>query len=152
MNLLKDTSRPVIEILLVEDNPADVRLTREVLAEGSMLTNLSVVGDGDDALAYLRAQGRFADRVRPRLILLDLNLPRRDGRDVLAIIKNDPDLSRIPVVVLTTSKSSDDIYESYQLHANCYIPKPVDLQEFHAVIRTIEQFWLRTAMLPNGSH
>ncbi len=131
-----------VHVLLVEDNPADVRLTREVLAEGRIVNTLHVVGDGEQAMDFLRRKGPYASTPRPHLILLDLNLPRRDGREVLAEIKSDPDLMVIPVVVLTTSRSDRDILESYSLHANCYISKPVDLLQFMDVIRSIEDFWL----------
>ena len=131
-----------VHVLLVEDNPADVRLTREVLAEGRIVNTLHVVGDGEQAMDFLRRKGAYASTPRPHLILLDLNLPRRDGREVLAEIKSDPDLMVIPVVVLTTSRSDRDILESYSLHANCYISKPVDLLQFMDVIRSIEDFWL----------
>lgn len=131
-----------VHVLLVEDNPADVRLTREVLAEGRIVNTLHVVGDGEQAMDFLRRKGGYASMPRPHLILLDLNLPRRDGREVLAEIKSDPDLKVIPVVVLTTSRSDRDVLESYSLHANCYISKPVDLLQFMDVIRSIEDFWL----------
>ncbi|HYE99933.1 MAG TPA: response regulator [Planctomycetota bacterium] len=138
-----------IEILLVEDNPGDVRLTREVLKETKVRNALHVVGDGVEALAYLRRQGSHAKASRPDLILLDLNLPRKSGREVLADIKNDPDLRRIPVVVLTTSKAERDIVSSYDLHANCYIMKPVDLEQFITVVKAIEGFWLTIVKLPS---
>jgi two-component system, chemotaxis family, response regulator Rcp1 len=138
-----------IEILLVEDNPGDVRLTIEGLNEGKVRNNLHVARDGVEALDFLRRQGRFPDAVRPDLILLDLNLPRMDGREVLAEIKSDPDLKTIPVVVLTTSRAEQDILHSYQLQANCYITKPVDLEQFITVVRSIEDFWLTIVTLPN---
>jgi len=138
-----------IEILLVEDNPGDVRLTIEGLNEGKVRNNLHVARDGVEALEFLRRQGRFADAVRPDLILLDLNLPRMDGREVLAEIKSDADLKTIPVVVLTTSRAEQDILHSYQLQANCYITKPVDLEQFITVVRSIEDFWLTIVTLPN---
>jgi two-component system, chemotaxis family, response regulator Rcp1 len=137
-----------IEILLVEDNPADVRLTREVLEDGKLPTRLSVVGDGEEAMAFLRNQGRYAQSPRPQLVLLDLNLPRKDGREVLSELKADPALCRIPVIVLTTSAAESDIQRSYDLHANCVITKPVDLNEFFTVVRMIESFWLATVRLP----
>ena len=124
-----------IEILLVEDNPGDARLTREALKEGKVLNNLQVTQDGVEALAYLRRQGKYANQIRPDIILLDLNLPKKDGREVLAEIKADPNLRRIPVVILTTSKSEEDIIKSYDLHANCYITKPVDLDQLFSVLR-----------------
>jgi CheY-like chemotaxis protein len=138
-----------IEILLVEDNPGDVRLTIEGLNEGKVRNNLHVARDGVEALDFLRRRGRFPDAVRPDLILLDLNLPRMDGREVLAEIKSDPDLKTIPVVVLTTSRAEQDILHSYQLQANCYITKPVDLEQFITVVRSIEDFWLTIVTLPN---
>ena len=144
-------ARPV-NILLVEDNPGDVRLTQEGLKESKVLNNLRVVGDGVEALAFLRRQGQYADAFRPDMILLDLNLPREDGREVLAEIKTDPDLKRIPVVVLTTSRAEEDILRSYDLHANCYITKPVDLEQFIKVVHAIEEFWVTIVTLPSGSN
>jgi CheY-like chemotaxis protein len=138
----------VIEILLVEDNPGDARLTIEALKEGKVLNNLNVVSDGVEALAYLRRQGTYAQAAKPDLILLDLNLPRMDGRQVLAEIKTDPSLMTIPVVVLTTSASEDDIARAYGSHANCYITKPVDLDQFLRVVQSIETFWLSLVKLP----
>lgn len=136
-----------IEILLVEDNPGDVRLTQEALRESKVLNNLTVAKDGVEALEMLRCEGPFAAQPRPDLILLDLNLPRKDGREVLAEIKDDPNLRRIPVVVLTTSKAESDVFRAYDLHANCYIVKPVDLDQFFEVVRTIEGFWLSIVKL-----
>jgi CheY-like chemotaxis protein len=136
------------EILLVEDNPGDVRLTRETLKEGKIHTHLSVAGDGEEALAFLRRQGPHEAAVRPDLILLDLNLPRKSGREVLAEIKADEHLRRIPVVVLTSSQAERDIAESYDLCANCYVTKPVDLDQFIKVVRSIEDFWLTVVKLP----
>jgi chemotaxis family two-component system response regulator Rcp1 len=138
----------MINILLVEDNPADVRLTVEALKECKMLNKLSVVTDGEEAMAFIRQKGRYADMPRPDLILLDLNLPRKDGREVLLEIKEDPDLKKIPVVVLTTSKAEKDILASYLNHANCYITKPVDLEQFVTVVKSIEDFWLTIVKLP----
>lgn len=138
-----------IEILLVEDNPADVRLTREHFKESKIANRLHVVDDGVDAMALLRRAGRYADAVRPDLILLDLNLPKKDGREVLKEIKDDPDLRRIPVVVLTISKAEEDILRTYDLHANCYITKPIDLKQFVKVVRAIEDFWLSIVKLPS---
>jgi CheY-like chemotaxis protein len=138
-----------IEILLVEDNAADVRLTEEALKEGKVRNNLHVARDGMEALEFLRRQGKFKDATRPDLILLDLNLPRRDGREVLAEIKNDADLKLIPVVVLTTSSAEADILKSYKLHANCYITKPVDLEQFVNVVKSIDDFWLTVVRLPS---
>jgi len=140
-----------IEILLVEDNPGDVRLTQEALKENKVLNNLHVVEDGVEAMAFLHRDGKYADAVRPDLILLDLNLPRKDGREVLAEIKTDDNLKRIPVVVLTISGAEEDILKSYNLHANCYITKPVDLDQFIKVVKSIEDFWLTIVKLPpNG--
>lgn len=137
-----------IEILLVEDNPGDVRLTKEALKEAKVINNLNVIKDGMEALAYLRKEGPYAAAPRPHLILLDLNLPKRDGREVLATIKADEALKRIPVVVLTTSQDERDVLKSYNLHANCYITKPVDLDQFIRVVRSIEDFWLGIVVLP----
>jgi CheY-like chemotaxis protein len=138
-----------IEILLVEDNEGDVRLTREVLKDGRIRNELNVVGDGAEAMAFLRREGEFADAKAQDLILLDLNLPKMDGREVLAEIKADPELRRIPVVVLTTSSSEVDVLSAYDLHANCYITKPVDLDQFVRVVRSIEDFWLTIVKLPH---
>ena len=137
-----------IEILLVEDNPGDVRLTQEALGEAKVRNNLAVARDGVEALAYLRRETPFRDAIRPDLVLLDLNLPLKDGREVLAEIKADPELRRLPVVVLTTSTAEKDILESYNLHANCYISKPVDLEQFVAIVASIEDFWLTIVKLP----
>jgi CheY-like chemotaxis protein len=137
-----------VEILLVEDNPADARLTREVFEGGRLTTHLNVVADGEEALAFLRREGPYAESPRPKLVLLDLNLPRKDGREVLQELKSDPTLSRIPVIVLTTSAAEADILHSYDLQANCFITKPLDLDEFFDVVRAIEDFWLTTARLP----
>ena len=138
-----------IEILLVEDNPGDVRLTQEALGEAKVRNNLAVARDGVEALAYLRRESPFENSVRPDLFLLDLNLPRKDGREVLAEIKSDPDLRRLPVVVLTTSTAEKDILESYNLYANCYINKPVDLDQFVSIVSSIEDFWLTIVKLPS---
>jgi len=137
-----------IEILLVEDNPGDVRLTREAMKEGKINNCLNVVNDGEQAMAYLRREGRFADAKRPDLILLDLNLPRKDGREVLAEIKVDPELKSIPVVVLTTSSAEMDVQRAYNLHANCYITKPVDFNQFMSVVQQIDDFWVNLVTLP----
>ncbi|MEW6324939.1 MAG: response regulator [Nitrospirota bacterium] len=137
-----------IELLLVEDNPGDVRLTREALKENKIRNNLHVVVDGMEAMAFLRRDGKYREAVRPDLILLDLNLPKKNGREVLADIKGDEQLKRIPVVVLTTSQAEQDIVRSYNLHANCYITKPVDLDQFIGVIKEIEGFWLTVVKLP----
>lgn len=139
-----------VEILLVEDNPGDVRLTREALTEGKVYSNLHWAKDGVEALEFLRRQGKFADVPRPDIILLDLNLPKKDGREVLFEIKNDDDLKRIPVVILTTSKAEEDVLRSYELHANCYVTKPVDLEKFIVVVQSIDRFWLTVVTLPNG--
>lgn len=137
-----------IEILLVEDNPGEIRLTREVMKEGKVLNQLNVVMDGVEAMAYLRNEGEYKDATRPDLLLLDLNLPKKNGREVLKEIKEDPDLKRIPVVVLTISRDERDILKSYDLHANCYITKPVDLQQFISVVKAVEDFWLTVVKLP----
>jgi len=142
------TSLP-IEILLVEDNPGDARLTLEAFKEGKVINNFRVVTDGVEALAYLRREGHYAQAPQPDLILLDLNLPRKDGREVLAEIKNDEYLKRIPVVVLTTSAAEEDIARAYGAHANCYITKPVELDQFLRVVQSIESFWLSLVRLPN---
>jgi two-component system, chemotaxis family, response regulator Rcp1 len=136
------------EILLVEDNPGDVRLSRETLKDFKVLNHLSVVGDGVEAMAYLRREGKYVHASRPDLILLDLNLPRKDGREVLTEIKVDEHLKRIPVVILTTSSAEQDILNTYEHHANCYIKKPVDLDQFSAVVKSIEEFWFTTVQLP----
>jgi two-component system, chemotaxis family, response regulator Rcp1 len=140
-------ARP-IEILLIEDSPADVRLTREALRDAKVRNNLHVVGDGDEAMEFLEQRDRHAAAIRPDLILLDLNLPRKSGREVLEEVKRHPELRRIPVVVLTTSQAEEDIMRSYDLHANCYIQKPVDLDRFITVVRSIEDFWLTIVKLP----
>ena len=137
-----------VEILLVEDNEADVRLTIEALKEGKVRNRLAVARDGVEALEFLRRQGKHQNAVRPDLILLDLNLPKKDGREVLAEIKDSEDLKRIPVVVLTTSKAEEDILKTYNLHANCYITKPVDLEQFISVVKSIDDFWLTVVRLP----
>jgi two-component system, chemotaxis family, response regulator Rcp1 len=137
-----------IEILLVEDNPGDVRLTREALKDGKIINKLHVAGDGVEALAFLRREGKYHNAVRPELILLDLNLPKKDGREVLAEIKADVALKRIPVVILTSSAAEQDIVKSYNLHANCYVTKPVDLDQFINVVKSIEHFWLSVVKLP----
>lgn len=137
-----------IEILLVEDNPGDVRLTQEVLRDGKVNNNLSVVDDGIKALAFLNKESPYLDVPHPDLILLDLNLPRKDGREVLQIIKADRHLRRIPVVILTTSQAEQDIIQAYNLHANCYISKPIDLDQFIKVVKSIEEFWLTIVKLP----
>ena len=141
-----------IEILLVEDNPGDVRLTRESLYDAKVNNNMMVASDGLEAMACLRQEGTYAQAARPDLILLDLNLPRMNGFEVLDAIKEDPDLKRIPVVVLTTSQAEQDIVRSYNLYANAYVTKPVDLEQFITVIKSIESFWLEIVKLPDGIH
>ena len=140
--------RPV-EILLVEDNEGDIGLVEEVFEEGRINNNLSVAEDGDEAMMFLRKEGQFANVTRPDLILLDLNLPGKDGREVLKEVKEDNNLKKIPVVVLTTSKAEEDILKSYDLHANSYITKPVDFNQFMNVIKSIESFWLEVVKLPS---
>ena len=138
-----------VEILLVEDNPGDVRLTMEALRDGKMRNNLHVVEDGIEALAFLRGEGKYASAPRPDLVLLDLNLPKKDGREVLAEIKADENLKCIPVVVLTTSQAEEDVLKAYGLNANCYVTKPVDLDQFIKVVKSIEEFWLTIVKLPS---
>ncbi|MBF8285995.1 MAG: transcriptional regulator [Anaerolineales bacterium] len=140
-----------IEILMVEDNPGDVRLAQEALREAKVRNHIHVLTDGVEALAYLRRQGRYANASRPDVILLDLNLPKKDGREVLAEIKVDPNLLRIPVVILTSSEAEEDILKAYNLHANAYVAKPVGLEQFMAVVRQIEGFWLEIVKLPDES-
>jgi chemotaxis family two-component system response regulator Rcp1 len=140
-------NRPV-EILLVEDNPGDERLTREALKEGKVYSNLHWVKDGVEAMQFLRREAKYQEVPRPDIILLDLNLPKKDGREVLQDIKNDDKLKRIPVVVLTTSKAEEDVLRSYNLHANCYVTKPVDLEKFIVVVKSIDVFWLTVVTLP----
>ena len=137
-----------VDLLLVEDSPGDVRLTMEALKEGRVINNLTVVHDGEEAIALLRRQGKYANAARPDLILLDLNLPRKSGLELLAEIKADPSLQQIPVVVLTTSRAEQDILRTYELHANCYIVKPVDLDQFIDVVQSIKNFWLAVVVLP----
>jgi len=137
-----------IEILLVEDSPSDATLTIEALEAGKVVNKLNLVEDGVEAMAYLKCEGKYAKATRPDLIMLDLNLPRKDGREVLAELKNDPELKTIPIIVLTTSRSDKDILQSYQLNANCFITKPVDFQQFIDVVKTIEKFWLTVVTLP----
>ena len=137
-----------IEILLVEDSPGDVRLTEEAMIDSRVKNKLNVVMDGEEAMRYLKRDGEYSDVNLPDLILLDLNLPRKDGREVLKEIKQDPELKKIPVVILTTSRSEQDIIKTYESHANCYISKPVDLEEFLRVVRSINDFWLSIVKLP----
>ena len=138
-----------IEILLVEDDPGDTLITTEALQQSKVINNLNSVVNGEEALAYLRREGDYADAVRPDLVLLDLNLPRRDGREVLAEVKADDDLRRIPIVVLTTSQAEEDIVRSYDLHANAYVTKPVDFERFVEVVRSIDEFYFTIVRLPN---
>lgn len=145
---MDDFPGKVIDILLVEDNPGDVRLAQEALKESKVRNNLFVVEDGVEAMAYLRKQGKYAKAVHPDLILLDLNLPRKSGREVLAEVKTDDALKHIPVVVLTVSRAEEDIVRCYDHHANCYITKPLDFNQFMKVTKTIEEFWLTIVMLP----
>jgi len=139
-----------IEILLVEDNEGDARLAKEAMRDSKIRNTIHHVIDGVEAMDFLRKKGKFAGAPRPDIILLDLNLPRKDGREVLAEIKEDCDLKRIPVVILTVSKSEEDILKTYNWHANCYISKPIDLIEFLKVVKSIEEFWLTIVKLPNG--
>lgn len=137
-----------IEILLVEDNPGDADLATEALRDSKILNTVHHVLDGEEAMLFLRKQGKYEKSPRPDLVLLDLNMPKKDGREVLGEIKSDPDLKRIPVVILTISKQEEDILKSYNLHANCYITKPIDLHEFLKVVHTIDEFWLTVVKLP----
>lgn len=138
-----------IDILLIEDNPADVRLTLEAFKEGKVNNTLHVVGNGEDAIAFLKQEGKYNNAPRPDIILLDLNLPKKDGREVLEEIKSEPLLKRIPVIILTTSKAEEDILRTYNLHANCYINKPVDVDEFITIAKSIENYWLTIVKLPS---
>ena len=144
-----ESGRPV-EFVLAEDNPGDVRLTKEALRDSKVLNNLNVVQDGVEALAFLHREGKYADAPRPDVVLLDLNLPKKDGRQVLEVIKSDPALKRIPVVIITSSEAEQDIMRTYDLHANCYVAKPVDLDQFIKVIQSIENFWLTIVKLPSN--
>jgi len=144
---MEQDARP-IEVLLVEDNAGDVRLTIEAMREGKVLNHLTVASDGEEAMAILRGEGEFHGCPTPDVIFLDLNLPKRDGREVLAEIKSDQHLRRIPVVILTTSRAEEDILRTYNLHANCYITKPVDLEQFIKVVRSISDFWFEVVRLP----
>ena len=144
--------RSPVEILLVEDNPGDERLTREALKEGKVYNNLHWVKDGVEAMYFLHRRGKHRTVPRPDINQLDLNLPKKDGREVLQEIKNDDDLKRIPVVVLTTSKAEEDVLKTYNLHANCYVTKPVDLEKFIVVVRSIDVFWLTVVTLPPNGH
>jgi CheY-like chemotaxis protein len=144
----KPAGKP-IEVLLVEDDPGDVLLIREAFDFNKVHNNLNVVSDGEQALDYLRGTGDYADAIRPDLVLLDLNLPRKDGREVLAEVKNDPDLRTIPIVVLTTSEAEEDVLKSYQLHANAYVTKPVDFERFVSIVRQIDDFFVSVVRLPS---
>lgn len=146
------TAGRAIEILLVEDSATDVLLAREALGEAKVRNNLSVVKDGVEAMAFLRKEDPYTEAPRPDLILLDLNMPRREGREVLAEVKVDDDLKQIPVVVLTTSQAQEDVLQAYGLHANCYITKPVDFDQFSQVVRAIDQFWFTVVTLPTGGN
>ena len=142
-------SNTAVEILLVEDNPGDARLTLEAFKEARVLNNFTIIGDGAEALSYLRREEQYANSTNPDVILLDLNLPKKDGREVLAEIKADSELKTIPVVVLTTSGAEEDVAKAYGSHANCYIRKPVDLEQFLRVVQSIESFWLSLVTLPS---
>ncbi len=146
----QDNSK-VVDILLVEDNEGDARLATEAMRDSKIHNTLHHVSDGEEAMAFLRKEGKYANVPRPDLVLLDLNLPKKDGRQVLAEIKMDDDLKRIPVVILTVSSAEEDILKSYNLHANCYITKPIDLSQFMKVVRSVEDFWLTIVKLPNGT-
>jgi two-component system, chemotaxis family, response regulator Rcp1 len=147
----KQSESKIIEILLVEDNKSDARLAIDALRDGKIRNTIHHVCDGVEAMNYLHQEGQFSKALRPDLILLDLNLPKKDGREVLAEIKQDKDLMRIPVVVLTISSDEKDIFGTYNLHANCYITKPIDLDQFLRVVKCIEDFWLTVVKLPNGA-
>lgn len=145
---MSDTQVAPVEILLAEDNSGDVTLTRKALEKGNIINNLHVVTDGVEALAFLNQEGAYADKPRPDLVLLDLNTPRKDGRDVLEAVKNDDQLKRIPVVVMTSSEAEEDILQSYDLHANAYLTKPVDFDGFIDIVERIEDFWLTVVKMP----
>ena len=147
-----EKNAPPVEILLVEDNLGDARLTREALKEGKVYSTLHWVKDGVEALDFLNRRGKYGAAPRPDIILLDLNLPKKDGREVLQEIKNTDHLKRIPVVVLTTSQAEEDVLRSYNLHANCYVTKPVDLEKFIVVVKSIDVFWLTVVTLPPNGH
>ena len=150
--MIANKSQRPIEILLIEDNPGDADLAREALEESKFTNHITVASDGEEAIRYLRKAPPFTEASRPDLILLDLNLPRKDGREVLAEVKQDEDLKRIPIVILTTSQAPDDVRKSYNLHANCYINKPLDLKQFMGIVKSIENFWLSVVILPNGKN
>jgi len=140
-----------VQMLLVEDNLGDIRLTKETLRDAKVMVNLHVVGDGVEAMAFLRQEGKYTRSPRPDLVLLDLNLPKKDGREVLTEVKQDPDLRRIPVVILTISNGQEDILKSYNLHANAYVTKPLNLEQFSKIVKAIEDFWFTVVKLPpNG--
>jgi CheY-like chemotaxis protein len=146
----RQTSEKVVDILMVEDDPGDARLTIEALKRSKVHTHLTVVGDGIEALAYLGREGRYSHVTRPDIILLDLNMPRMNGRELLTRIKQDPELQSIPVVVLTTSSEEEDIERSYFSHANCFVTKPVDLKQFMSVVLSIDEFWFTVVKLPHA--
>lgn len=143
-------ARQRFEVLLVEDNPGDVFLTQEAFREGHMPLRLCVVGDGEEAMRYLRRESPFEEAIRPDLVLLDLNLPKKDGRELLAELKADSELRHIPVIILTTSESRQDVWRAYKLHANCYLTKPIEVEHFIRKIKSIEDFWLTVARLPSN--
>lgn len=143
-----ETNIKIFDILVVEDNPGDARLTREVLNDNGAFSSLYIVNDGVEAMEFLRNKGKFKDSPKPDLIIMDLNLPRKDGREVLAEIKVDENLKHIPIVIMTISQAEEDILKSYKLHANCFITKPIDLNQFIKVIKSIEEFWFSIVKLP----
>lgn len=145
---MHDSIEP-FEILLVEDNPGDVFLTQEAFREGRLAHRLSVVEDGEEAMRFLRREGKHGNAPHPDLILLDLNLPKKDGRELLGEVKMDPELRQIPVIVLTTSKAEQDVARAYKLHANCYLTKPIQMDDFLKTIRSVEEFWLSVVRLPS---
>jgi len=145
---MRDSIEP-FEILLVEDNPGDVFLTQEAFREGRLAHHLSVVEDGEEAMRFLRREGKHSNAPQPDLILLDLNLPKKDGRELLGEVKTDPELRQIPVIVLTTSKAEQDVARAYKLHANCYLTKPIQMDDFLKTIRSVEEFWLSVVRLPS---
>ena len=147
---MSDWQPKTVEVLLVEDNPGDVRLTFEAMKEGKVVNHINVAQDGVEAMAYLHREGAYKNAVRPDLILLDLNLPRKGGREVLAEVKADETLRQIPIVILTTSQAEEDIVRTYNLHANCYVNKPVDLEQFIEVVKSINNFWFSVVKLPHA--
>ena len=147
--MMNESSNPLVEILLVEDNPADVALTLETFEDSRLANRMSVTRDGIEALSYLRKEGGYSGSVSPDLILLDLNLPRKDGRQVLREIKTDPDLKRIPVIIMTTSDAAQDILQAYEFHANCYLIKPTGIEDFFTLVQAIEDFWFTRVALPS---